>query len=173
MDDLLAQGSVSRHAVHTGQARGQGALLVFLYRHGEGCCSGMVKSPFARCSELGDNDGDSSCPSRIDQLFSPRVSVCAAIVPLCKAAVNLLLFSGSRGNIKDVYHRMNLPELLPITWQQLNAFRHVDLLKIKLRIRLGKKLQFYWDFHTQPSPGFTENDRKKGKHPMSVSSLPC
>ncbi len=88
---------------------------------------------------------------------------------------------------------------LPITWQQLNAFRHLDVvkatsLKFKLSIRMGKKgdlsdfergmvvgarwlvwvfqkLLIYWDFHTQPSLGFTENGPKKRKYPVSGSCV--
>ncbi len=42
-----------------------------------------------------------------------------------------------------------------------------------------QKLLIYWDFHTQPSLGFTENDLKKRKYPVSGSCvdknalLPC
>jgi len=30
-----------------------------------------------------------------------------------------------------------------------------------------QKLLIYWDFHAQPSLGFTENGSKKGKYPVS------
>ncbi len=69
-----------------------------------------------------------------------------------------------------------------------------DLLKFKLSIRTGKKgdlsdfehgmvvgadglvwvfqtLLIYWDFHTQPSLGFTENGPKKRKYPVSGSCV--
>ncbi|MDF4259779.1 hypothetical protein P3388_25940 [Vibrio parahaemolyticus] len=32
-------------------------------------------------------------------------------------------------------------------------------------------LSIYWDFHTQPSLGFTEDGPKKKKYPVSSSSL--
>ncbi len=38
------------------------------------------------------------------------------------------------------------------------------------------KLQIYWDFHAQPSLGFTENGPKKRKYPVSTScvdEMPC
>ena len=34
-----------------------------------------------------------------------------------------------------------------------------------------QKLLIYWDFHTQPSLGFTENGPKKRKYPMSGSCV--
>ncbi len=34
-----------------------------------------------------------------------------------------------------------------------------------------KKLLIYWDFHTQPSLGFTENGPKKRKYPVSGSCV--
>ncbi len=34
-----------------------------------------------------------------------------------------------------------------------------------------QKLLIYWDFHAQPSLGFTENDLKKRKYPVSVSCV--
>ncbi len=69
-----------------------------------------------------------------------------------------------------------------------------DLLKFKPSIRTGKKgdlsdfergmvvggrrlvwvfhkLLIYWDFHTQPSLGFTENGLKKRKYPVSSSCV--
>ncbi len=67
-----------------------------------------------------------------------------------------------------------------------------DLLKFKPSIRTGKKgdlsergmvvgarradlsisqLLIYWDFHTQPSLGFTENGLKKRKYPVSGSCV--
>ncbi len=73
----------------------------------------------------------------------------------------------------------------PITWQQLNAFRHLDVVKticwssnrasewgrkgilVTLNVEwllvpdelvwVFQKLLIYWDFHAQPSLGFTEN----------------
>ncbi len=33
------------------------------------------------------------------------------------------------------------------------------------------KLLIYWDFHTQPSLGFTENSPKKRKYPVSGSCV--
>ncbi len=33
------------------------------------------------------------------------------------------------------------------------------------------KLLIYWDFHTQPSLGFTENGPKKRKYPVSGSCV--
>ncbi len=76
----------------------------------------------------------------------------------------------------------------PITWQQLNVFRHLDVVKTICWssnrasewgrkgiydfwwdlvpdgfIRVFQKLLIYWDFHTQPSLGFTENGPKKRK----------
>ncbi len=86
----------------------------------------------------------------------------------------------------------------PITWQQLNAFRHLDVVKTTCwssnrsseRGRKGfkwlnvewllvsdglvwvfHKLLIYWDFHTQPSLGFTENGPKKRKYPVSGSHV--
>ncbi len=84
----------------------------------------------------------------------------------------------------------------PITWQQLNATRcgEDDLLKFKPSIRMGKKgdlsdfecgmvvgtdglvwvfqkLLIYWDFHAQPSLGFTENCPKKRKYTVSGSCV--
>ncbi len=38
------------------------------------------------------------------------------------------------------------------------------------------KLLIYWDFHTQPSLGITENGPKKRKYPVSsscVDKMPC
>ncbi len=75
----------------------------------------------------------------------------------------------------------------PITWQQLNAFRHLDVVKTCWSstehqngeergfkwlnvewllvpdglVWVFHKLLIYWDFHTQPSLGFTENGQKK------------
>ncbi len=34
-----------------------------------------------------------------------------------------------------------------------------------------QKLLIYWDFHTQPSLGFTENGPKKRKYPVSGSCV--
>ncbi len=34
-----------------------------------------------------------------------------------------------------------------------------------------QKLLIYWDFHAQPSLGFTENGLKKRKYPVSVSCV--
>ncbi len=34
-----------------------------------------------------------------------------------------------------------------------------------------QKLLIYWDFHTQPSLGFTENGLKKRKYPVSGSCV--
>ncbi len=34
-----------------------------------------------------------------------------------------------------------------------------------------QKLLIYWDFHTQPSLVFTENDLKKRKYPVSGSCV--
>ncbi len=34
-----------------------------------------------------------------------------------------------------------------------------------------EKLLIYWDFHTQPSLGFTENGQKKRKYPVSDSCV--
>ncbi len=34
-----------------------------------------------------------------------------------------------------------------------------------------QKLLIYWDFHTQPSLGFTENSPKKRKYPVSGSCV--
>ncbi len=34
-----------------------------------------------------------------------------------------------------------------------------------------QKLLIYWDFHAQPSLGFTENVQKKGKYPVNGSCL--
>ncbi len=34
-----------------------------------------------------------------------------------------------------------------------------------------KKLLIYWDFHAQPSLGFTENGPKKRKYPVSGSCV--
>jgi hypothetical protein len=34
-----------------------------------------------------------------------------------------------------------------------------------------QKLLIYWDFHAQPSLGFTENGPKKRKYPVSGSSV--
>ncbi len=33
------------------------------------------------------------------------------------------------------------------------------------------KLLICWDFHVEPTLGFTENGQKKRKHPVSCSSL--
>ncbi len=33
------------------------------------------------------------------------------------------------------------------------------------------KLLIYWDFHAQPSLGFTENGQKKRKYPVSSSCV--
>ncbi len=38
-------------------------------------------------------------------------------------------------------------------------------------VRLFQKLLIYWDFHTQPSLGFTENGPKKRKYPVSGSCV--
>ncbi len=72
-----------------------------------------------------------------------------------------------------------------ITWQQLNAFRYLDVVKttcwssnwasergrkgIKVTLNVEwllvvwvfQKLLIYWDFHAQPSLGFTENGQKQ------------
>ncbi len=34
-----------------------------------------------------------------------------------------------------------------------------------------KKLLIYWDFHAQPSLGFTENGQKKRKYPVNGSCV--
>ncbi len=39
------------------------------------------------------------------------------------------------------------------------------------RIDAFQKLLIYWDFHTQPSLGFTENGPKKIKYPVSGSCV--
>ncbi len=36
-------------------------------------------------------------------------------------------------------------------------------------VRVIKKMLIYWDFHAQPSLGFTENGPKKRKYPVSGS----
>ncbi len=38
-------------------------------------------------------------------------------------------------------------------------------------VRVFHKLLIYWDFHTQPSLGFTENGPKKIKYPVSGSCV--
>jgi len=38
-----------------------------------------------------------------------------------------------------------------------------------LLVPVFKKLLIYWDFHTQPSLGFTENGPKKRKYPVRNS----
>jgi len=81
----------------------------------------------------------------------------------------------------------------PITWQKLNACRHVDMVQTEQQneeerwfkwlwtrlwllvpdglVRVFEKLLIYWDFYTQPSQGFTENGLKKRKYPVSGSSV--
>ncbi len=38
-------------------------------------------------------------------------------------------------------------------------------------LSIKKKLLIYWDFHAQPSLGFTENGPKKRKYPVSGSCV--
>ena len=38
-------------------------------------------------------------------------------------------------------------------------------------MRVFQKLLTYWDFHAQPSLGFTENGLKKRKYPVSGSCV--
>ncbi len=38
-------------------------------------------------------------------------------------------------------------------------------------VRVFLKLLIYWDFHAQPSLGFTENGTKKRKYPVSSSCV--
>ncbi len=38
-------------------------------------------------------------------------------------------------------------------------------------VRVIKKMLIYWDFHAQPSLGFTENGPKKRKYPVSGSCV--
>jgi len=39
-------------------------------------------------------------------------------------------------------------------------------------VRAFQKLLIYWDFHTQPSLGFTEIDQKKRKYPQVRGEWP-
>ena len=83
----------------------------------------------------------------------------------------------------------------PITWQQLNAFRHVDMIKTiccsSNQHQNGEErwLKWLWTWHgcwcqmgwsetadllgfsPQPSLGLTENGPKKRKYPVSCSSV--
>ncbi len=49
----------------------------------------------------------------------------------------------------------------PIRWQQLNAFRHLDV--VKTTCWSSNRCWSTGDFHAQPSLGFTENGIKKEK----------
>ncbi len=72
----------------------------------------------------------------------------------------------------------------PITWQKLNAFRHLDeergfLVTLNVEWSLVpdgpdwvfQKLQIYWDIHTQPFLGLTEYGQKKRKYIVSGSCV--
>ncbi len=64
---------------------------------------------------------------------------------------------------------------------QSRAFRTSDGQKVTLNMEwllvpeglvwVFQKLLIYWDFHTQPSLGFTENGPKKRKYPVSGSCV--
>ncbi len=57
----------------------------------------------------------------------------------------------------------------PIRWQQLNAFRHLDV--VKTTCWSSNRCWSTGDFHAQPSLGFTENGPKKRKYPVSGSCV--
>lgn len=79
----------------------------------------------------------------------------------------------------------------PITWQQLNAFRHVDTVKtscwssshlinfesgmvvgvLNLLVWVFQELPIICDFHRQPSQGFIDNILKKLKYTVSGRSV--
>jgi len=46
-----------------------------------------------------------------------------------------------------------------------------DLSDFERGMVVFQQLLIYWDFHAQPSLGFTENGPKKRKYPVSGSSL--
>ncbi len=45
------------------------------------------------------------------------------------------------------------------------------VLCVRRRLTVFQKLLIYWDFHAQPSLGFTENGPKKRKYPVSGSCV--
>ncbi len=53
----------------------------------------------------------------------------------------------------------------------LSDFEHGMLLVPDGLVWVFQKLLIYWDFHAQPSLGFTENGMKKRKYPVSDSCV--
>ncbi len=53
----------------------------------------------------------------------------------------------------------------------LSDFEHGMVVSADGLLWVFHKLLIYWDFHTQPSLGFTENDPKKRKYPVSGSCV--